>query len=42
METYDDPADGAYRSRRVIGADGSISPRAFPDVALTVADFLLA
>ncbi len=41
VEAYDDPADGAYRSRRVIGADGGINPKAFPHVALTVSDFLL-
>lgn len=42
VEAYDDPRDGAYQGRRVVGADGSISPRAFPDVVLNVADFLLS
>lgn len=42
VEVYDDPRDGAYQGRRVVGADGSISPRAFPDVVLNVADFLLS
>ncbi len=42
VEAYHDPRDGAYQGRRVIGADGSISPRAFPDVVLNVADFLLS
>ena len=42
VEAYNDPGDGAYQSRRVVGAEGSISPRAFPDVVLNVADFLLS
>ncbi len=41
VEAYDDPVDGVYQGRRVVPAPGSISPRAFPDVTLTVADFLL-
>ena len=41
VEGYADPVDGTYRSRRVVTADGSISPLAFPDVSLAVADFLL-
>ena len=41
VEVYDDPVDGVYQGRRVIPATGSISPRAFPDVTLAVADFLL-
>ncbi len=41
VEAYNDPRDGVYQGRRVVGADGSISPRAFPDVTLAVADFLL-
>ena len=40
VEAYDQPEDGAYQNRRVVGADGSISPLAFPDVALSVSDFL--
>lgn len=42
VEAYADPVDGRYRSRRVVTADGSISPLAFPGVSLAVADFLLA
>ncbi len=42
VEGHSDPVNGVYRSRRVVTADGSISPLAFPDVSLTVADFLLA
>ena len=42
VEAYADPVDGTYRSRRMVTADGSISPLAFPDVSLAVADFLLA
>jgi len=42
VEGYSDPVDGVYRSRRVVTAEGSISPLAFPDVSLAVADFLLA
>ena len=41
VEAYFNPVDGVYRERRVVGADGSISPQAFPDVTLAVADFLL-
>ncbi len=41
VEAYDDPAGGTYRRRRLATAEGIISPRAFPDVALAVADFLL-
>ena len=36
-----DPVDGVYQSRRIVPADGQISPIAFPDVELTVGDFLL-
>ena len=42
VEAYDSPVDGAYQNRRVVGADGIISPRAFPDVELLVSDFLLS
>ncbi len=41
VETFSDPVDGAYQSRRIAPADGQISPRAFPDVVLTVGEFLL-
>ncbi len=41
VEAHSDPVDGTYRSRRVVTADGSIGPLAFPDVSLAVADFLL-
>ena len=41
VEGYSDPVDGTYRSRRVVTAEGSIGPLAFPDVTLAVADFLL-
>ena len=42
VEAFHDPMDGVYQSRRIVPADGRISPRAFPDVTLTVGDFLLA
>ena len=42
VEAYSDPVDGSYRSRRVVTAEGSISPLAFPDVSLAVGDFLRA
>ena len=42
VEGYSDPVDGSYRSRRVVTAEGSISPLAFPDVSLAVGDFLRA
>ena len=41
VEAFHDPVDGVYQSRRIVPADGRISPRAFPDVVLTVGDFLL-
>ena len=41
VEAYDNPVNGVYQGRRVVPAPGSISPRAFPDVMLAVADFLL-
>ncbi len=41
VEAFHDPVDGVYQSRRIVPADGQISPRAFPDVVLTVGDFLL-
>ena len=41
VEAFHDPVDGVYQSRRIVPADGQISPRAFPDVALTVGEFLL-
>ncbi len=41
VEAFHDPVDGVYQSRRIVPAVGRISPRAFPDVVLTVGDFLL-
>ena len=41
VEAFHDPVDGVYQSRRIVSADGRISPRAFPDVVLTVGEFLL-
>ena len=41
VEALHDPVDGVYQSSRIVPADGRISPRAFPDVALTVGEFLL-
>ena len=41
VEAWADPVDGVYQRRRVVPADGLISPRAFPEVSLAVADFLL-
>ena len=40
IEAFHDPVDGVYQSRRIVPADGQISPIAFPDVVLTVGDFL--
>ena len=40
VEAFSDPMDGMYQSRRIVPADGQISPIAFPDVELTVGDFL--
>ena len=40
IEAFSDPVDGVYQSRRIVPADGQISPIAFPDVVLTVGDFL--
>ena len=41
VEAHSDPVDGAYRSRRLVTAEGRISPLAFPDVSLAVGEFLL-
>ena len=41
VEAFSDPVDGVYQSRRIVPADGQISPIAFPDVVLTVGEFLL-
>ena len=41
VEAYSDPVDSVYQTRRIVPADGQISPIAFPDVVLTVGDFLL-
>lgn len=41
VEAFHDPVDGVYQSSRIVPTDGRISPRAFPDVVLTVGDFLL-
>lgn len=41
VEAFHDPVDGVYQSSRIVPADGLISPRAFPDVLLTVGEFLL-
>ncbi len=40
VEAFSDPVDGVYQSRRTVPADGQISPIAFPDVVLTVGNFL--
>ena len=40
IEAFSDPVDGVYQSRRIVPADGQICPIAFPDVVLTVGDFL--
>ena len=41
VEAFHDPVDGVYQSSRTVPAGGQISPRAFPDVVLTVGAFLL-
>ncbi len=41
VEAFHDPVDGVYQSSRIVPTNGRISPRAFPDVVLTVGDFLL-
>ena len=41
VEAFQDPVDGVYQSSRIVPADGQISPRTFPDVVLTVGEFLL-
>ena len=41
VEAFHDPVDGIYQSSRIVPSDGRISPRAFPDVVLTVGEFLL-
>ena len=41
VKASSDLVDGVYQNRRIVPADATISPIAFPDVALTVGDFLL-
>ena len=41
VETYADPVDAVYRNRRAVTANGRVSPKAFPDVVLTVGNFML-
>ena len=36
VEVYTDPTDGEYQTRRLFGADDSVSPSAFPDISLPV------
>lgn len=36
VEVYTDPSEGEYQTRRVFGADETVSPSAFSDVSLSV------
>ena len=36
VEVYTNPSDGEYQTRRVFGADESVSPSAFPAISLPV------
>lgn len=38
VELYRDPGGEAYRDRLVVSSDGTVSPLAFPDVVIRVAD----
>ena len=40
VEIYREPVDGDYRSVTTVGKSDTISPLAFPDVAIRVAEFL--
>lgn len=40
VEAFHDPVDGVYQSSRIVPAEGQISPEAFPEVTLTVSEFL--
>ena len=40
VEAHSNPADGVYRNVLIVHAGATISPQAFPDVTLTVNDFL--
>lgn len=40
LEAYRDPTGDQYRSARVIDAGGTVSPFAFPDVELRLADLI--
>ena len=40
VEVYDDPMAGGYERMRVFGPGDTLSPAAFPDVAIRVADSL--
>lgn len=37
---HTDPVDGAYTAIHTVPADGSITPQAFPDVTLSLRDFM--
>jgi Uma2 family endonuclease len=40
LEVFRDPAGETYRDTRILGADHTIAPLAFPDVELRVGDFI--
>ena len=40
VEIHDEPSAGAYSRTRVVGMDGSLTPAAFPDIAIAVANVL--
>lgn len=40
VEVHTDPRDGAYASTRTVDERGTVSPAAFPDVAIPVASLL--
>ena len=40
VEAHSNPVDGVYRNVLIVHAGATISPQAFPDVTLTVNDFL--
>jgi Uma2 family endonuclease len=40
LEVYRNPRDGTYQDVRIVKADETVAPEAFPDLVLRVGDFL--
>ena len=40
VEIYDEPSPAGYSRTRIVGMDGSLTPSAFPDITIAVAEVL--